>query len=177
MATVDYAAGSLPFSISAGDSDGDGDRDLVLASAATTLVSLLKNNGDATFAPIDELDLGGLTTWVTTADFDGDGAIDLAAANFYQQNLAVVLNRNSGCSCAHQGDIANRPMGDGVIDVFDVIEVIGIAFSGGADSQDPGCPRMRGDVNNDSDTNVFDVIYLIEIAFSGGPSPIDPCAP
>jgi hypothetical protein len=35
------------------------------------------------------------------------------------------------------GDIATRPSGDGVIDVFDVIEIIGIAFSGSLDIQDP----------------------------------------
>jgi len=77
------------------------------------------------------------------------------------------------CDCPHQGDIN----GDTVIDVFDVIGVIGVAFSGDPDSQDPGCPKTRSDVNNDGVADVFDVIYLIATAFSGGPSPVDPCAP
>jgi hypothetical protein len=81
------------------------------------------------------------------------------------------------CNCPRQGDIAQRPTGNGSIDVFDVIEVIAVAFSGSVDPQDPQCPRTRGDVNNDGVTDVFDVIYLIATAFSGGPAPVDPCGP
>jgi hypothetical protein len=78
-----------------------------------------------------------------------------------------------GCSCPNQGDIN----GDAVIDVFDVIGEIGIAFSGDPDPQDPACPKTRGDVDNNSATDVFDVIYLIATAFSGGADPVDPCGP
>jgi len=81
------------------------------------------------------------------------------------------------CDCPHQGDIASRPTGDGVIDVFDVIEEIGIAFSGSPDIQDPNCPKTRGDVDNNGVADVFDVIYLIATAFSGGPIPVNPCVP
>jgi len=81
------------------------------------------------------------------------------------------------CACPKQGDIAARPTGDGVIDVFDVIEEIGIAFTGGTDPQDPACPKTRGDVDNNGVTDVFDVIYLIATAFQGGPNPVDPCGP
>ncbi len=76
-------------------------------------------------------------------------------------------------NCPHPGD----PDGNGLIDVFDVIRVIGIAFSGDHDPQDPGCPRTRGDANSDGFTDVFDAIYLITTAFSGGPNPVSPCVP
>jgi hypothetical protein len=79
----------------------------------------------------------------------------------------------STCDCPKQGDIN----GDGVIDVFDVIDVIGIAFSGGTDPKDPDCPTTRGDVDNNSVSDVFDVIYLIATAFSGGANPVNPCGP
>jgi hypothetical protein len=69
------------------------------------------------------------------------------------------------------------PPGDGVIDVFDVIEIIGIAFSGSPDIWDLQCPKTRGDVDNNSVADVFDVIYLIATAFSGGANPINPCGP
>ena len=78
----------------------------------------------------------------------------------------------STCDCPFQGDIN----ADGVIDVFDVVGVIEIAFSGVPDPQDAACPTTRGDANNDGQTDVFDVIYLIATAFSGGPHPPDPCA-
>ncbi|MBI5868086.1 MAG: HYR domain-containing protein [candidate division Zixibacteria bacterium] len=77
------------------------------------------------------------------------------------------------CSCPWQGDIS----ANGLIDVFDVIGVIGIAFAGDPDPQDPDCPRTRGDANNDGVSDVFDVIYLIATAFSGGAKPLDPCTP
>ena len=75
------------------------------------------------------------------------------------------------CNCPNQGDIND----DGVVDVFDVIELINIAFTGGNDPQDPCCPITRGDVNGDGIVDVFDVIYLIDHAFSGGASPVNPC--
>ncbi len=77
------------------------------------------------------------------------------------------------CLCDHQGDINS----DLAIDVFDVIGVIGIAFSGDPDVHDPLCPATRGDVNFDSAVDVFDVIYLIAAAFSGGANPVNPCTP
>jgi hypothetical protein len=75
------------------------------------------------------------------------------------------------CDCPDQGDIN----GDGVIDVFDVIDAIAVAFTGGTDPKDPNCPTSRTDVNNDGLADVFDVIYLIATAFTGGAGPIDPC--
>lgn len=78
------------------------------------------------------------------------------------------------CLCDHQGDVINN---DSVVDVFDVIQEIAIAFSGGLDVQDPFCPTTRGDVvNQDLAVDVFDVIQEIAIAFSGG-TPGDSCAP
>jgi hypothetical protein len=85
------------------------------------------------------------------------------------------------CDCPQQGDVApaleGGGFGDGFIDVFDVIGVIGIAFSEGLDIQDPQCPTTRGDVNNDGVVDVFDVIYIIATAFSEGPNPVNPCGP
>jgi len=85
-----------------------------------------------------------------------------------------------GCNCPLQGDVnpppPQSPPGDGVVDVFDVIQEIAIAFSGGADYTDPACPRSRGDVNNDGFVDVFDVIQEIAVAFSGG-FVCNPCTP
>ncbi|MBI5869132.1 MAG: hypothetical protein HZB43_12745, partial [candidate division Zixibacteria bacterium] len=75
------------------------------------------------------------------------------------------------CDCPKQGDIT----GDALLDVFDVIGVIGIAFSGEQNLQDPACPTARGDVDNNGVTDVYDVLYLIATAFSGGADPINPC--
>jgi hypothetical protein len=93
-----------------------------------------------------------------------------------QYSATYVVNTLPLCGCPSQGDLEPPPPSDGVIDVFDVIEVIGIAFSGSPDIQDPLCPTTRGDVDNNGVADVFDVIYLIATAFSGGANPVDPCA-
>jgi hypothetical protein len=79
------------------------------------------------------------------------------------------------CNCPHQGDVdtVNSP---GQVDMYDVLQEIEIAFSGGLDITDPLCPRSRGDVNNDQVADTFDVIQIIAIVFSGG-SACDPCTP
>jgi len=114
----------------------------------------------------------GVLTFVPDLDQQGEYAVvfianDGALADTDQVSITVT----SACICPNQGDIT----GDPVIDVFDVIGVIEIAFSGGADPQDPGCPKTRGDVDNNGVADVFDVIYLIATAFSGGANPVDPC--
>jgi hypothetical protein len=86
---------------------------------------------------------------------------------------AAVLGVENPCNCPHQGDLN----ADDVLDLFDVITIIGIAFSGDPDPRDPLCPTTRGDVNYDRVTDTFDVIYLISTVFGGGPNPVDPCAP
>jgi hypothetical protein len=79
------------------------------------------------------------------------------------------------CNCPNQGDV--NP--DGVVDLFDVIQEIAIAFSGAPDIQDAMCPTTRGDVdrvNSPGVTDVMDVIRIIAIAYSGGIAD-NPCAP
>jgi hypothetical protein len=104
----------------------------------------------------------------------GQSATGYATSTSYQLGAGYWygVGGNTGCSCPSQGDID----GDTDIDVFDVIGIIGIAFSGSPDIQDPPCPKTRADADNSGATDVFDVIYLIATAFSGGPNPVDPCA-
>jgi hypothetical protein len=113
---------------------------------------------------------------IFAADLDSDGEADLAVANGGSNNITVLFNC-SPCSCPHEGDLASRPAGDGIIDASDVMEEIGIAFSGSPDIQDTNCPRTRGDVDNNGVANVFDVIYLINTVFGGSANPINPCGP
>jgi hypothetical protein len=100
----------------------------------------------------------------------------LYGADHSQQIIDIFAARgidvSALCDCPHQGDVIN----DNFIDVFDVIQVIAIAFSGGSDFTDPACPTSRGDVNNDGAADVFDVIQIIAVAFSGG-TVTNPCTP
>jgi len=59
---------------------------------------------------------------------------------------------------------------DGVVDILDVVELIGYVFRGGL----PPDPDRRADVNCDGRADIVDVVQLIYHVFRGGPI-CDPC--
>jgi len=78
------------YSIAVGDFNADGNLDLALPSASSTgnAVYILLGNGDGTFRAAQTYPSGGYATSLTTADFNGDGKLD----------LAVILNNNNAVS-------------------------------------------------------------------------------
>ncbi|MBC8121893.1 MAG: VCBS repeat-containing protein, partial [Gemmatimonadaceae bacterium] len=70
-----YALGDSPQSIATGDLDGDGDLDLAVGTGNN--VSVLKNNGNGTFAAPQTFAGGGGSLLV--GDLDGDSDLDLVA--------------------------------------------------------------------------------------------------
>ena len=131
-----------------------------------------RRNGPVVADPIIVVDSSTTTSGTSSQNSTMFGTSALPAGNFipvFKRDTIQI----SPCICDRQGDLNT----DNVIDVFDVIAVIGVAFSGSLDVQDPSCPATRGDVNRDGGTDVFDVIYLIATAFSGGNPPVNPCAP
>ena len=147
----------------------------------TALLALLLLPAEALAGPNYNLkwyvvDGGGANTVVSASFKLGVSAAQAAAGEVASPSFRLKMGFWYGartCNCLHQGDIAS----DGVIDVFDVIGIIGIAFSGEPDPQDPACPTTRGDIDNNGVTDVFDVLCLIATAFSGGAAPVDPCGP
>ncbi|HEY6770381.1 MAG TPA: FG-GAP-like repeat-containing protein [Candidatus Sulfotelmatobacter sp.] len=101
-----------PFGLAAGDLNGDGKPDIaaiVYCLASTSCptkggVSVLLNNGDGTFgSPVVYASGGWATYWVTMADVNGDGHLDLLVsnqcANFNNCNnasLGVLLGKGNG---------------------------------------------------------------------------------
>jgi hypothetical protein len=78
---VDYATGSQPISVAAGDFDGDGHVDLAVANSGSTNVSVFFGDGTGAFAPGILIGVGWRPAFVASGDFDGDGISDLATAN------------------------------------------------------------------------------------------------
>ena len=83
--------------LAVGDFNGDGNRDLAVANNFDNTITLLLGKGDGTFpTALDyEYSAGGSSFAVTAADFRGQGALDLAVANFgggAGNSLAVLLN-------------------------------------------------------------------------------------
>ena len=65
-------------SLVTGDFNGDGILDLAFADSGSTALTVLLGNGDGTFTQkTGEPDAGQTTTFITTADVNGDGKLDL----------------------------------------------------------------------------------------------------
>ncbi|HZR29381.1 MAG TPA: FG-GAP-like repeat-containing protein [Terriglobales bacterium] len=98
---ADYAVGANPISVAAGDFNGDGKPDLVVADlngAAGANLSVLLNKGDGTgaFLPAVSYGAGTNPNEVQTGDFNGDGKLDIAVANFGGNNVSILLGNGDG---------------------------------------------------------------------------------
>lgn len=129
-----WGQGSGPYSISAGDFDRDGKLDVAVADERLTLV---KGNGDGTFkTPDPPAQLLNTSTDLKTADFNGDGKLDLVSAGvFTGGNLQVLLGRGDGTFLS-AGSMINNVGG---------VSVVSTDLNGDTRSDLAGC--VNGDLS------------------------------
>ena len=106
LEAVDYGIGDYPTSVFVADLDGDGDNDLAVTGMVSDpvdsgYVSILLNNGDATFQAAANYETGDCSYSVFAIDLDGDGDNDLATANAgiiaaTPGTVSVLLNNGDG---------------------------------------------------------------------------------
>jgi hypothetical protein len=93
-----FPVGILPQAITTGDLDGDGDLDLMVTDTSGPSLTVLLNDGNADFseAPGSPVVVGLGPLSITASNLDGDGDLDIAVANFFDNNITVLLNDGTG---------------------------------------------------------------------------------
>jgi FG-GAP-like repeat len=95
---ITYPLGLSPSSIVAGDFNGDLKTDLVVAGTSNALFALvvLIGNGDGTFQAQPQVPVNSLLASVCPGDFNGDGVLDIVAANPNNDSVTVLINQGPG---------------------------------------------------------------------------------
>lgn len=184
---VAHPVPGFPRCIGGTDLDGDGDVDLVTASPSRTggdrgRLSVLVNNGDATFEPALDYPQGGQS--LALADLDNDEDRDVVTANALFDSgstVSVLLNRvtlpasedrdDNGipdeCERGFQRGDADA---SATFNITDGIFILNFLFLGG---REPPC-LDSADTDDSGAIDLADGIRLFNFFFMGGPPPSDP---
>ncbi len=92
----DQRVGSGPRAVAPHDLEGDGDVDIAVANSGSTMISVLKNNGDGTFMAKVDYRSKGAPNFVSAGDFNEDGHVDLVTAVTELQSASIFLNKGDG---------------------------------------------------------------------------------
>lgn len=98
VSTYFTGTNTKPMSIAVADLNGDGKPDLATANGSNSTVSVLLGNGNGTFqtATIYSAGPSSYPTCLVVADVNGDGQRDVLTANYYSDNIGVLLGNGNG---------------------------------------------------------------------------------
>ncbi|OUJ71096.1 hypothetical protein BXP70_22530 [Hymenobacter crusticola] len=124
----EVAVGFNPYEAVLADVDADGDLDLLAVNLFdytkpggdfnASTVSVRLNDGQGTFSGTQNLPVGQEAQGLTLGDVDGDGDLDLLAANGLTNTVRVLLNNSSGSfGGSRQVAVGNAPYGVNLGDV------------------------------------------------------------
>ncbi len=61
------------------------------------------------FAPQEDYAIGGRVTFITTADFNGDGYADIATANYTSNTISILINNGNGTFILQDNYVGHSP--------------------------------------------------------------------
>jgi hypothetical protein len=97
-----------------GDFNGDGNLDLAFASQSSDVMTILFGNGDGTFTRHTEYSVGSVSNnvnFMAAADFNADGALDIALVDFDSGQVSVFINRAVAAFAPRELKFANQGIG------------------------------------------------------------------
>ncbi len=97
-APIVLQAGIQAFAVRTGDFNGDGKPDLAVATNLDVFgsVAILLGNGDGSFQPQVSYPTGRFSVALSVADFNGDGASDLAVVNQSNNTVTILAGKGDG---------------------------------------------------------------------------------
>src|SRR5262245_61275476 len=108
LPAVNYAAGTNPQAVVAGDFNNDAVLDLAVANDGASTVSVLLGNSNGTFQAAQDSATGNYPQSLAVGDFNADGKLDLATAN--AGDVSVMLGNGNGTFLPPTNiDIGSRP--------------------------------------------------------------------
>ena len=114
-APTQFAVGSTPESVVAGDFNGDGNIDLAVGGA--NAVYYLEGNGSGNFAAAQTNPIVSTASDIEVGDLNNDGNADVVTSNFLGGTVSVLLGNGNGTFQPSQTLVSNGGMGVALGDV------------------------------------------------------------
>ncbi|MCP4833376.1 MAG: VCBS repeat-containing protein, partial [Phycisphaera sp.] len=165
--------GAATFAIEAADLDGDGVDEIVIATEAGKLRIYQPTASGGFAGPFDYV-VGSIPVDIASGDYDGDGTVDLAIANFGDDDLSILLNPDDDPDALVAAENLSVPAGPASIVTTDLGAAEGNLLADSADlfvvSRSSGTAtgyKSRGN-------GTFEKVSEVEVGEEPGPSaPID----